>query len=95
MSYNYDDSTIGEGIIAWLCFNLGIIPVFIYIFYLHTNKGRTWGFWGYLGKTAGITFIVLLLIAGFDATTIKGVSLEINAKYPCFNSPAGQAFALM
>lgn len=62
MSYNYDDSTIGEGIIAWLCFNLGIIPVFIYIFYLHTNKGRTWGFWGYLGKTAGTTFIVLLLI---------------------------------
>ena len=62
MSYNCDDSTVGEGIIAWILFNLGIVPLFFYIFYLHTNKGRTWGFWGYLGKTAALTFLVLFVL---------------------------------
>ena len=59
---NYDDSTVGEGVIAWLCFNLGIIPLFVYAFYLHANKGRTFGIWGILGKKASITFGVLFLI---------------------------------
>lgn len=63
MSYNYDDSTIGEGIIAFLLFNLGIIPVFFYCFYLHTNKGRDYsGLWGYLRKTSCLTFLVLMII---------------------------------
>ena len=62
MGYDYDDSTVGEGILAWILMNLGLIPLFIYIFYLHTNKGRSWGTWGYLGKTAGITFLILFVL---------------------------------
>ena len=63
MSYDYDDSTIGEGIIAWLCFTLGVIPVLFYCLYLHAAKGREWtGAWGFLRKTSGLTFLVLALV---------------------------------
>lgn len=56
------DSDLNEGIIAWLLFNLGLFPLTFYCLYLHTNKGRKYTFYGYLGKTSFISFMVLLTI---------------------------------
>lgn len=63
MKYNFDESTIVEGVIAWLCFNLGFIPLLIFIYYLKKEKGRTYNKWtGYLRKKSLITFVILILI---------------------------------
>ena len=63
MSYDYDESTVGQGIIAWLLFNLGIIPFIIYLIVSAVRSGRGYSAsTGLFGKRSGITFAVLLLI---------------------------------
>ena len=61
MSYSYDDSTIGQGILAWFLFNLGIVPLIIYMLIL-VSRGKRYGSYGFLGKKAALTFLVLLII---------------------------------
>lgn len=60
-SISVEDSTVGEGIIAWLLFNFGFFPLTFYCLYLHTNKGRKYTCYGYLGKTSFAVFMLLLL----------------------------------
>ncbi len=63
MNYDFDESTIVEGVIAWLCFNFGFIPVLFFIYYLKKEKGRTHNKWtGYLKKKSIITFVILMLV---------------------------------
>ncbi len=60
-STSVENSTVGEGIIAWFLLNLGFFPLTFYCLYLHTNKGRKYTRYGYLGKTSFAVFILLLL----------------------------------
>ncbi len=58
-----DESTFFEGVVAWICFHLGIIPIFLYALYLKHTKDREWNLlFGYLGKRGGLTFAILILI---------------------------------
>ena len=58
-----DNSTVGEGILAWICMNLGFIPLFWYLFYLHTAKKREWEApYGLMRKRSSITFWILTIV---------------------------------
>lgn len=77
MSYSYDDSTIGQGVLAWFLFNLGIVPFFIYMLIL-VSQGRKYGSYGFLGKKAALTFLVLFII---EIIIVVIVVVSIMNKY--------------
>ena len=62
MAYNDYEGSIGEGVLVWFLFNLGIIPVLIYLIYLMASGRPRSSTWGYIGKKSGLTWLLLTLI---------------------------------